>query len=327
MDFRSKLGTANRQAADWLARLHADDRTAQDEDAFRSWLKSDQVHEHAFDSASSIWTAVGGLRDELRSTSPLDERQSLATEETDEGIPGTPSGMSRRAVMAGGGALIVTAGVSFGWQTAYAGVFTTNVGEQRRVVLDDGTRAMLDTSTRIRFRAKSDIRLLSLESGRIDLDIAAEKRPFVLDMGNRQATTASARLDVSRTDGGLQLTAINGSARIDGPSGRPVSLTMGSRIAMIEGREDQLDHPELEDLIAWQGGRLVFRDDTIAQAIAEMNRYSYRTLVVTDPKVATMRFSGAYRVGDPEAFAHSLGVLLPIRVINDGDMIRIFAAS
>jgi transmembrane sensor len=327
VNFRSKLGNANRQAADWLARLHADDRTAEDEDAFRSWLQSDKVHEEAFESASSIWTAVGGLRGELRPTSPLLERQSLATEGADDDVPGTSAGMTRRAVMAGGGALVVTAGISLGWQTAYAGVITTNVGEQRRVVLEDGTRAMLDTNTRIRFRAKSDIRLLSLESGRIDLDIAVEARPFVLDMGNRQATTASARLDVSRTDGGLHLTAISGSARIDGPSGRPVALTTGSRIAMIEGREDQVDRPELEDLIAWQGGRLVFRDDTIAQAIAEMNRYSHRALVVTDPKVATMRFSGAYRVGDPEAFAHSLGVLLPIRVMPEGDTIRIVAAS
>jgi transmembrane sensor len=304
--FRGEPENTNRQAADWLARLHADDRVAGDEAAFRTWLTTDPSHQDAFERASAIWEAVGGLRD--RPVAPA------------------PARLSRRAVMAGGSALFVTAGLTLGWREAHAGVYETGIGEQRRLLLDDGSRVMLDTDTRIRFRARDDVRTLSLATGRIDLEIATDPRPFLIDAGERRATARAARLDLRRDGDRVMLTAIQGSARVDGPRA-PVSLAPGKRIAMAAGHPDRLDQPELGDLIAWQSGRLAFRDETIAQAASEMNRYTRRTLVVSDPQAAAMRLSGVYRVGDPEAFAHSLAVLLPVHVSFDGDAIRISAAG
>jgi len=308
--FRGEPENANRQAADWLARLHADDRAAEDEAAFRAWLNADSSHRDAFERTSAVWEAVGGLRDHV----PL---QVQASE---------PVRLSRRAVMAGGGGLIIAAGLTLGWREAHAGIYRTEVGEQRRLVLDDGTRVMLDTDTSIRFRASDRFRTLSLASGRIDLGIATDPRPFVIEAGTRRVTTQAARLDVRRDGDRVALTAVEGSAQVEG-SGATVSLASGSRIAMAAGRPDRIDRPELDDLIAWQSGRLAFRNETIAQAIAEMNRYTTRTLIVSDARVSAMRLSGVYRVGDPEAFARSLAVLLPVRVTSDGDEIRISAAD
>ncbi|MGF7149232.1 transmembrane sensor [Sphingomonas zeicaulis] len=315
MIFRSEPERINRQAADWLARLHADDRAAEDEAAFRAWRKADPSHEDAFERASMIWDAAGGLRD-----------QPFARD-----MPAPAARLSRRAVLAGGGALFVAGGLGLGWQQAYAGVYHTGIGEQRRLVLEDGSRVMLDTDTSIRFRAGNAARTLSLATGRIDLDIARDTRPFVIEAGERRVIAAAARLDLRRDGDAVALTAIQGNARIDAPEavGAPaaVPVPQGTRIAMARGRPDRLDQPELDDLIAWQSGRLAFRDETIAQAATEMNRYSKRALVVSDPKVAALRLSGVYRVGDPEAFARSLAVLLPVRVAADGETIRISAAD
>ncbi|MEN3748016.1 FecR domain-containing protein [Sphingomonas sp. HF-S3] len=307
--FRGEPENANRQAADWLARLHADDRAPGDEAAFRAWLKADASHADAFDRASGIWDAVGGLRG-----------QPVAS------APPAPERLSRRAVLAGGGALVVASGLTLGWQDAHAGTYRTGIGEQRRLVLDDGTRVMLDTDTSIRFRARDDVRTLSLTAGRIDIDIAADPRPFVIEAGERRATAQAARLDLRREGDRIAFTAIQGSARILS-AGTEMSLTSGNRIAMAAGRADRLDRPEIEDLVAWQSGRLAFRDETVARAAAEMNRYSRRALVVSDARVAAMRLSGVYRVGDPEAFARSLALLLPVRVTADDDAIRIQAAG
>lgn len=308
MIFRSEPENANRQAGEWLARLHADDRVPEDEAAFRAWLKADPSHQNAFERASTIWDAVGGLRN-----------QSSAAE------PG-PARMSRRMVLAGGGAFVVAGGLTVGWREARAGVYNTRIGEQRRLVLEDGSRVMLDTDTRIRFRTRNDVRTLSLGLGRVNLDIVADPRPFVIEMGARRAIAQAGRLDLRRDGDAMALTAIQGGARIDAP-GAPVSLSSGSRVAMQAGRPDRLDRPELDDLIAWQSGRLAFRDETLAKAATEMNRYTTRALVITDPRAAAMRLSGVYRVGDPEAFAWSLALLLPVRVSSDDKRIRISAAS
>lgn len=305
MIFRSEPEHANRQAGEWLARLHADDRGAKDEAAFRAWLRADPSHQDAFERASTIWDAVPGL---------------TATDFAP--VPAPAARVSRRMVLAGGGAVVVAAGLTLGWREAYAGVYRTGIGEQRRLVLEDGSRVMLDTDTRIRFRLHNDVRTLSLALGRVDLDIAADPRPFVIDMGERRATARSGRLDLRRDGDAVALTAIQGGARVD--TGRaPVALAPGNRIAMASGRPDRVDQPELDDLIAWQSGRLAFRDETLANAAAEMNRYSTHALVIADPHAAALRLSGVYRVGDSEAFARSLALLLPVRVASDGETIRI----
>lgn len=308
MIFRSKPENINRQAADWLARLHADDRSSRDEAAFHAWLKADPSHACAFENASTIWDAVGGLRDDPR---PAPARRSEP--------------VSRRAVMAGGAGLVLTCGLGLGWQQARAGVFETGVGEQRRFVLDDNTRIMLDTNTRVRFTASSSQRLLSLTSGRVDVEIARDVRPFVIEADDMSAMAQSGRLDLRRDDDAVLITAVQGSARVQSAGARH-ELAAGHRIAMKPGSQDKLDQPEIDDLVAWQSGRLVLRDETVAQAVAEMNRYSRRELVVADRRAADLRLSGVYRVGDPEAFARSLTVLLPVEIALQPDTIRIAAA-
>jgi transmembrane sensor len=64
--------------------------------------------------------------------------------------------------------------------------------------------------------------------------------------------------------------------------------------------------------VAWQVGQAIFESDTLAAAAAEMNRYSNVRLVVDDPLIAKLKLSGVYRVGDNEAFAHSVAQLLPV---------------
>lgn len=312
MIFRSAPDGANRQAGEWLARLHADDRTPDDDAAFRAWLQSDPANRAAFERASTLWDTLPALRQAERPRAEATARQ-----------------LSRRMVLAGGSALLVAGGATLGWREAYAGVIRTEIGEQRRLLLDDGSRVMLDTDTQIRFRASDALRVLTLQQGRVDLDIATDDRPFRIDLGLRRATARSGRLDLRRDQGAIALTTLRGVAQIDAgqASESPVTLASGSRLAVTAGQAARVDRPALDELTAWQSGRLAFHDETLAEAAAEMNRYSRRTLIVSDPHAAAMRLSGVYRVGDPEAFARSVALLLPVRVEASGDAIRIVAQA
>lgn len=316
MTFRGEPGVANRQAADWLARLHADDRTEADEAAFRDWLAADPLHAETFERASAVWDLAGGV-------SPIPAEPELARATPSSHM--SSSHMSRRAVLAGGAAVVVAGGSMVGLSKANAGVYQTEVGEQRRLLLEDGSRLMLDTATRIRFQAGAKLRELTIATGRVDLEIAADPRPFVVEAGARRALAQAARtaqLDVRRDGERVAFTAIAGTARVE-TQDRMVKLENGERIALGEGQAALVDRPEVEDLTAWHDRRLAFRDETLAHAVAEMNRYSNRSLVLSDSETAQLRVSGMYRVGDPEAFARSLAVLLPLRIDAGTDTIRI----
>ncbi|GGB56759.1 FecR family protein [Blastomonas aquatica] len=307
MIFRGKPDSTNRQAADWLARLHADDRSKADEAGFSRWVAADPRNAETFERTSAIWDSLGGLAQEPRAPSPA---------------------LSRRMVLAGTAVVAVTGAATLGWQEAGAVEYETAVGEQRRVVLGDGSRVILDTATSIRFVAETDLRTLLLIAGRIDVEIAADPRPFVIDAGRRRALSRAARLDVRRDGDAIALTTLAGRARISAV-GHPavVDIGVGERVSVAQDHGYQMDRPELGDLTAWQAGRLAFRDEPLATAVAEMNRYSQRPLVISDPEAGRLRVSGVYRVGDPEAFAQSLAVLLSIRVRATPDSVSISSVS
>jgi len=81
------------------------------------------------------------------------------------------------------------------------------------------------------------------------------------------------------------------------------------------------DHPDIARETAWQSGRLIFENDTLQSAAAELNRYTRDPLVIADEQAAQMRISGVFRTGDSEAFARSVALLLPVTVDASGDRI------
>lgn len=299
-----KVQAGRGEAARWLARLHADDRSPADEKEFRAWLAADPDNVRQFELISSVWESVGSLRHEL-------VREEVAA----ASLRQRPAGVSRRSVLGGSLAAALAGGSFLAWSTAMAGVIETEVGEQRRVTLEDGTRLMLDTDTRIKVRFNDQARLIELQRGRVSLDIAQESRPFVVETEARRFIYSRGQFDVRQDDGLVSLIALDGRATIEDAlaSEAPAFLEAGQRLQLPIGQQAVIDRPSLEDATAWKLGRAVFRDESLETAIAEMNRYSKKRLVLADEEVGKLRISGVYRVGDNAAFARSLSVLLSVR--------------
>lgn len=296
--------TPVREAAAWVARLHAEDRSAADEAAFRLWVAADPANAQAFDRASAVWASVGGIAGRIQ--------------RTPERAP------PRRAVLAGMAAAAFGGGLAR-WRVARAGVYETAIGEQRRVTLADGSRLLLDTATKLRVRMQDDSREVRIHAGRVCLELAADPRPFLIRTDTRRITAHNGQLDVRCDKGAAAIVVSAGRVDIDG-GGAPRALSVGERLRVgQDGGSDAVDHPNLDDLLAWQSGRAVFRDATLASASEEMNRYTERKLVVADPTVAALRLSGVYRVGDTAAFANAVAMLLPVKVVQTPDAIRIDA--
>lgn len=61
----------------------------------------------------------------------------------------------------------------------------------------------------------------------------------------------------------------------------------------------QVDRPRIGQALAWKRGEAVFDDVPLSKAVAEMNRYSRRPIVlVGDASVARRRVIGLFRTGD-----------------------------
>ncbi|RZM36703.1 MAG: DUF4880 domain-containing protein [Sphingomonas sp.] len=276
----------NRTAAEWIARLNADDSTARDAADFRRWLAANPDHAERFERATDLWDMVPGT---ALSRAPV----------------------TRRRAVAGLMALVATtAGGTVAFQAAYAATpYETGIGEQRRIGLADGSSMLLDAATRVRVIATRERRRLWLAHGRVDLTVAPLTTPFTIDAGRGNMTAAAGRFDLRRDrDDRVAMTAIEGSAAVT-TTGAPRRLTGGERLA-----EGVIDRPDLATTQAWTSGRAAFHDDTLATVAEEANLYSTTRLVIADPAVGRLRVSGMYRMGDNLALGQSLATLLAVRL-------------
>ncbi len=291
-----------KKAADWLARLRADDRSLEDERAFRAWLAADPRNAAAFDATNTTWESVGALARDLRS-----------------GEVQLGTSVSRRKLLTAGlGAAVVLGGGFAFLQSAFAEVYQTEIGEQKHISLHDGTAVFLDTDTKLVVHFNDKNRMAELRYGRANFRVAADtqKRAFAVKAAQKLVIGTRSTFDVGREGDRVSVLLIQGRATVENSASDAVGsqvLSEGERL-IATGPLVKLDRPDLLPLLAWHTGQVVFENSALSSVVAEMNRYSTVKLEIDDLRLANMKVSGVYRVGDNVHFARSLERLLPITV-------------
>src|SRR3546814_15562064 len=93
----------------------------------------------------------------------------------------------------------------------------------------------------------------------------------------------------------------------------PTVRAPGETRVATEGIKPWLAKVDVDQALRWREGFVEFSDSTLADAVAEMNRYSGKQIVLRDAATGNLRVSGVFRTGKPERFAAIVGELLPVR--------------
>jgi transmembrane sensor len=221
-----------------------------------------------------------------------------------------------------------------GWNVVNAAPrYSTAVGETRRLSFDDGSVVILDSDSELRAKLRPARRDFRLARGRAHFEVAKDpNRPFVVAAGDRQVFALGTVFDVARSETSTSVVLIEGKVAVQstdllaGP-GTPRVMSPGERLTLSDDGSTQEDRPNLIKLTAWQSSQAVFDNDTMDAAVAELNRYSRRPIVISDPGVGRLRVSGVFRAGATQDFAVSVSALLPIRVRAEQDRIVIEARA
>lgn len=293
------------EAAVWLARIRSDQVDDTDIANFHTWLAEDIRHQQVFDAVTSVWEAVGGVG----SLSDFDSQNSL--------VKRLPT-IARRTLLLGAGVASIAAGF---WQLRGskrpAEIYATQIGEQRRVALADGSLAVLDTDSSIAVEFSQHTRTIQHLRGRAYFEVAHDPtHPFVVDAGDLRVVALGTAFDVSRSATSLGVMLVTGKVKVTsgGDDLAPPIVEMhspGEHVVYSGEKILRHDTLDLSSATAWQSGRLVFDDETLEDAVTEMNRYSRRPVVLAE-NIRELRISGIDKTGDTEAFATSLAALLPV---------------
>ncbi|MBS1054640.1 FecR family protein [Gluconobacter kondonii] len=287
------------RAAEWIARLHAEDCTPLDHDMFRAWLASDPRNGPVFEHLTELWELSGGARTPPVVAKPVQTIRRPV--------------LSRRHALAG---LVAAAFLAVPpWEGAHASrIEETGIGSIRDVRLTSRTDCRLDTQTRLVVGAnKQQARLCH---GQVLLSVAGPD-PFHLSadgMTVQLHDKTSADIRINR--GNTEVTAIRGKVFLTAAALREAGrwVMPGQRLRMDRNGGWNIDYPDLETLLSWQSGELVFRNQPLAEVIQEINRYTSRQIVLSAPRLASQRLSGVYHVRQGDAFLQMLPHLLPLRI-------------
>lgn len=201
--------------------------------------------------------------------------------------------------------------------------YVTGVGEQRNVTLADGSTVALNTGSVVEVAyspARRDIRLLQ---GQALFQVAHNAgRPFVVTAGDRTVTALGTRFDVRLDGQAVKVVLVEGRVAVEplhlrgveriAPALARHTLDPGEELIAAPDERVQVASADTDQATSWRRGQVIFRDNTIADAVAEMNRYSDTQLVIDDPRIASLKISGVFGVTREENFLAALTSFYPI---------------
>ena len=121
------------QAIRWLARLRADDVTAEQQAEFAVWLHQDAANKHAFDEITQLWADLGVLSELPQDTaSPALEQAAIQQRDTQGASDTVPS---QTRWWSGLAAAATVAAVTFGalYIRSMPETYATDLGQDQRV--------------------------------------------------------------------------------------------------------------------------------------------------------------------------------------------------
>lgn len=282
------------QAAIWRARLAEQPDLALSPD-YLDWCAQNR---ELADKADRAWAALDGLD---AAPEMLALRQA-ALRDAQRASGARIRWSTPRRIAAAVAVTVALAGVGgVAVQPLLPKVYRTGVGERRVVMLADGSRLSLDAASEVRVRFSDNARSVRLTRGQARFDVAGDNgRPFLVEAAGKTISAAAGAFNVDVVGTALCVTPLKGRVLVLADRSPAHSIAAGQR----------LDHGAVKpadaaEAVAWERGELVFADDTLAEAVAKVGRYSNRQILV-DPAASNLRVSGAFNAGDTEAFLDAM---------------------
>lgn len=200
--------------------------------------------------------------------------------------------------------------------------FITRVGEQRLVQLPDGSAAMLNTDTVISVHYSGKKRRVRLRQGEAYFDVNKDnQRPFEVLAAGSIIRALGTEFNVAIREQAVWVDVADGVVELKSKNAANADqlivteIREGEAVRYKQGDEaTKVETAKLERISAWQTRKIYFDADTLADAVAEYNRYITEKIIVMDDELNQELITGTFHLNDINAFITSLEQTLSARV-------------
>lgn len=319
------LERARQQAAEWLARLDRGLDAGERRD-LRLWCAASPANARALRQVSGLWGEMDALQ-RLGDTLPDETSGTLETLALPEAAPPMRAPMRRRrarpALAAGIAIGLLIAGAAAWMQRGglFAPVpdaarvlatFSTAVGEQREVGLQDGSTLAINTASQVELlRLDDNARELRLQRGEAHFTVAKDaSRPFRVSVADHVVEAVGTAFDIRLHDSGaIEVAVTEGRVRLLAGDQHAGQFDMGDKLLIDAAgnvQRTRLDTYGMDAHLAWRQGMIEFRGQPLSEAIAEFSRYTPVRFVIADPAVARRPIGGSIPAGDVDSLLEAL---------------------
>jgi transmembrane sensor len=306
------------RALAWLARRDSGRWSDADQLELGQWLEADTLHRVAFLRLEAGWERTARLKafgagmkpgvvppsGQLR-TSPFFERRPASTARSANNLS-----VRKVATIAAGALLAIGAGLYL--KTFRSGEdYTTPVGGVASIPLRDGSSMTLNTRSRVRVTLTDTERRIQLEEGEAFFNVAKDPaRPFIVLAGNQRVVAIGTQFSVRRAGNDVQVVVTEGKVRAEPKNGGQGGELLAAGAVLHAARDSLLVEKktvrDVEATLSWRSGYLTFDETSLADAVAEFNRYTAQRIVIEDPRLAAVRINGKFRSTHAEDFVELL---------------------
>ncbi|MGV3730604.1 MAG: FecR family protein [Sphingopyxis sp.] len=207
--------------------------------------------------------------------------------------------------------------------------FSTALGERKIISLEDGSKLTLDADSEVEERFSKDRRDLIVVRGRAKFDVAKDSlRPFAVTAGTETVVATGTSFSVEKLGTAVDVVLYEGKVTVvrSARNEHFEKLQPGQALVLPNSGPLQIAPIEPARAAAWTTGQLDFSSEPIAGAIARVNRYARKPLVL-DPSVpASLRVTGVFDAGDTAAFAEGVAAVSGVKVRIERDRLVLTAA-
>jgi transmembrane sensor len=297
-------------AADWLVRLND---APGDEETIASWLQwCEEAPENlqAFKRTQAVWQAAIPMEvphDSLRSTF--------------------------KPWFAAAASIILGVSVTV-WYIARHGSdpgpqsFSTPIAGRGLSLLPDGSKVELGAGSRITTQYSDAMRGVTVDSGEAFFSVKKDAhRPFVVTAGNLRVIAVGTAFNVRRGDDRVVVAVQEGKVRVSDSSGSTPDLAaVGAgeqAVYLAKARRLAIAYIKPMDAASWREGILKYEREPLSAVAADLNRYSTRKIVISDPTIGQLPFTGTVFSTRIDDALHAFIDVFPVTIIEHADTIEL----
>lgn len=295
------------RAAEWVAARRNPDWNESKQAELDNWLAKSIANRVAYVRMDATWRRtdrIAALRKPMREIPKV-----------------SPSGRGRWVRLAGfvGITAAVFGAIAANYlQTPHSQLIETPKGGREQVVLADGSQIELNTDSAIRVSMGAAARAVELVRGEAYFQIKHDSsRPFVVTAGTQRVVDLGTKFLVRMLPDAVNVSLVEGSARLESDGSQRSTVLSPGDVAVATAYSTKVTRKSaraLSESLAWQHGNIVFHNESLADAVAELNRYGGPQVVVDDKNAEKLAINGTFLTNNAEEFAGITHELFGLRV-------------